>query len=96
MGDIIEADPLPDGALKFRKIVKSAGFQRLEFLIHREIAESDRLARFLDKVLAMGGNWERNFGGWLVLFLPTSTSTEEVTAEFNRDVFSVQVKTPDF
>jgi hypothetical protein len=92
MGDIIECDSLPGGRLKFRRIVKRAGFQRLEFLIHREVAESERLARFLDKVISMGGNWERNFGGWLVLFLPESASCDEVTAQLNQEVFGISVK----
>lgn len=92
MGDIIECDSLPDGRLKFRRIVKRAGFQRLEFLIHREVAESDKLALFLEKVISMGGNWERNFGGWLVLFLPEFVSCDEVTAQLNREVFGVPAK----
>jgi hypothetical protein len=94
MGDIIECESLPDGALKFRRIVKSADFQRLEFVVDREVAESERLAIFLDTVIGMGGNWERNFGGWLVLFLPPSASRNAVAARFNRDVLAVQVKTP--
>jgi hypothetical protein len=89
MGDVIEADSLPDGTLRFRRIVKSAGFQRLEFVVNREVAESERLARFLDNVISMGGNWERNFGGWLVLFLPESASCDEVTAQLNREVFDI-------
>jgi hypothetical protein len=92
MGDIIEADSLPDGRLRFRRIVKRAGFQRLEFLIHREVAESERLARFLDKVISLGGNWERNFGGWLVLFLPKSVSAHEITALLNLEVLGIQAK----
>jgi hypothetical protein len=95
MGDVIEADSLPDGTLKFRRIVKSAGFQRLEFLINRELAESERLALFLETIIGMGGQCERNFGGWLVLFLPKFASCDAVAARFNRDVLAVQVETPD-
>jgi hypothetical protein len=94
MGDVIEADPLPDGTLKFRRIVKRAGFQRLEFLIHREVAESERLSLFLNTVIGMGGNWERNFGGWLILFLPESASCDAVAERFKRDVLAAQDKTP--
>jgi len=94
MGDIIEADSLPDGALKFRRIIKSAGFQRLEFVVNREVAESERLGIFLDTVIGMGGQWERNFGGWLILFLPESASSDAVAARFNRDVLAAQVNTP--
>ena len=87
-GDVIECATLPDGDLKFRRIVKRANYQRLDFVISREVAESERLAQFLEGVMALGGNWERTFGGWLVLFLPESANREEVRAQFQQEVIT--------
>jgi len=82
-GDVIEATPLPDGGLKFRRIVKRANFQKRSYFISRQTAESERLARFLEKVIALGGRWERIFGGYLVLYLPQTVSFDRLESEFD-------------
>src|ERR1700682_2919658 len=81
-GDVIEATPLPDGGLKFCRIVKRANFQRRSYLISKQTAESEKLARFLEKVIALGGKWERIFGGYLVLYLPQTVPFDRLESEF--------------
>lgn len=82
-GDVIQADMLADGSLKFRRIVKRANFQRRSYLISKQTAESEKLARFLEKVIALGGKWERIFGGYLVLYLPQTVSFDGLESEFD-------------
>ena len=71
-GDLIEATPL----------VKRADFHRRSYLISREFVESKKCARLLEKVISLGGNWERNFGGYLILYLPRAVAFEQVESEF--------------
>jgi hypothetical protein len=44
-GDLIEADQLPDGSLKFRRIVKRANSQKRGYLISKQTADSEQFAR---------------------------------------------------
>jgi hypothetical protein len=81
-GDLIEADTLADGSLKFRRIVKRADFQRRGYLISKQTADSENFARLRESVIALGGRWELNFGGYLVLYLPPNVSFEAVEAAF--------------
>ena len=82
-GDLIEADQLPDGALKFRRIVKRANFQKRGYLISKRIAESETFARLCERVIALGGRWELNFGGYFVLYLPPNVPFETVESGFS-------------
>jgi hypothetical protein len=81
-GDLIEADKLPDGSLKFRRILKRADFQKRACFISKETAGSKNFTRLCERVIAVGGKWELNFGGYFILYLPKSILFEELETSF--------------
>ena len=42
-------------------------------MLPAELIESERITTIQDRVLALGGHWERVFGGILLLCLPPTT-----------------------
>ena len=81
--DVIEANQQPNGSLMFRQIVKKADLRTYEYLLSKEIADSDELEIILDKVTAVGGHWERIFGGCLIIYVPLNTDYDP-TNEMDR------------
>ena len=69
-GDVIAAEVIGPGALRFVKVVERAPLKRFQFLIPRDIAESRALEIVLSKVEAITGHWERVMGGVLIIYLP--------------------------
>jgi hypothetical protein len=81
-GDLIQADTLADGTLRFRKIVKRADFLKRAYFISKGTAESEGFVRFRERVISLGGRWELNFGGYFVLYLPKNIPFEAVETGF--------------
>ena len=50
----------------------SSALKSVSCILPEGLFESERLAGLLDRVVASGGNWERAFGGVLLLHLPPS------------------------
>src|SRR5579864_1362120 len=68
--DIIEAEPQADGVLRFLRVVTPSGLKTVSWLLPESRFASKSLLVLLDRVVAVGGNWERIFGGFLILHLP--------------------------
>ena len=68
--DVIEAEELANGQLRFIRVVERAALERYQFLIDKEFAGSSQLADILSHVTAIGGRWEWVFGGVLIVFVP--------------------------
>jgi hypothetical protein len=71
-GDLIEINPTGDKSADFVRVVKRSGFRVSCRLIGQKTIESPLLQILLDKVMQFGGNWERAFGGVLIVHLPPS------------------------
>lgn len=69
-GDVISAEVIGPGALRFVEVVERAPLKRFQFLIPRDVAESRELQTVLSKIDTMDGHWERVMGGVLILCLP--------------------------
>jgi hypothetical protein len=69
-GDVIEARLLPDGVLEYVRRVERTPFKIYSYIVSSKAVESETLRRLLDKVLDLGGHWERVFGGVLLIALP--------------------------
>ncbi len=83
-GDIIEAEPKPNGGLRFVRVVEKGGWRTYDLLVSREKIESEEIRVIQERVMAMGGHWERVFGGVLFFCLPAGTEydpTDEVRGE---------------
>ena len=68
--DVVEAEPQPDGLLRFLRVSTPSELKRVSWMLPPSLTESPNLSVLLGKVLAAGGNWERVFGGCLIVHLP--------------------------
>ena len=70
-GDVIEIKPTGKNSAEFARVVKRSGFRVSCRLIGQETIESPFFQALMDKIMQLGGNWERAFGGVLIVHLPT-------------------------
>lgn len=80
-GDVIEVDAGAHGGLRFVRVAEKGGWRTYDFMLPKESIESDRIADIQERILSLGGHWERVFGGILLLCLPPTTNydpTEDV------------------
>jgi hypothetical protein len=68
--DVIEAETLSDGGLRLVRVATPSGLKTASWVLPENVFESPVLKGLLDRVMAVGGNWERTFGGVLTLHLP--------------------------
>ena len=83
-GDVIEADPITDGNLRFVRIAERGGWRTYDFLIPAELIESEHITAIQGRALSLGGHWERVFGGILFLCLPPTSDydpTEDIQSK---------------
>ena len=80
--DIIEAEKQPDGSLQFVRVVTPSELKTSAFILSKELIESPGFSAFLEKAMAVGGNWERRFVGFLILHLPADQESP-LLLEFN-------------
>lgn len=83
-GDVIEVDSITNCNLRFMRIAERGGWRTYDFLIPAESIESEHITAIQDRVLSLGGHWERVFGGILFLCLPPSSNydpTEDMQSE---------------
>ena len=69
--DVIEAEARADGGLQVLRVATPSGLKTMSWILPEAIFESPLLSALLDRVMAVGGNWERTFGGMLTLHLPS-------------------------
>jgi hypothetical protein len=76
-GDVIEVSLLdPTGLSRFVRVVSRSGLKVSTFILTEQILESERLQVLLHRVAAVGGNWERVYGGVLFVHLPPDTDID--------------------
>ena len=68
--DIVEADLQEDGKLTFRRVVQRSGWRVFDFILPRELIDSDKLSKVLAHADNLGAHWERVFGGVLFVCVP--------------------------
>jgi hypothetical protein len=71
-GDIIEVNPKGENSADFVRIVKRSGFRVSCCLVGQKTIESPLFQVLLNKIMQVGGNWERAFGGGLIVHLPAA------------------------
>jgi hypothetical protein len=77
-GDVIEAESGADGSLRFVRVGESGGWRTYDFMLSAELIGSERITSIQDRVLSLGGHWERVFGGILLLCLPPTTDYDPI------------------
>ena len=68
--DLVELEEIESGKYRFVRVLERARLQRFEFLLSDSEAQSKALEPVLSRVMELGGDWERVFGGVLTMFLP--------------------------
>ncbi len=80
--DLVELMKIGWGAkYRFVRVLQRARLQRFEFLLSDPETQAKALEPVLSRVMELGGDWERVFGGVLTIFLPHDCSfdpTEDV------------------
>ena len=82
-GDVIEADPLPDGTLRFVRVVERAPMRHYSWVLPRGWADSPDRDAYVARVESVGGTWEQVFGGVLLVHIPAG-SEFDAEAELDR------------
>ena len=80
--DVIETEPQGDGGVRFLRVVAPSELKTTSWVISQALAESPSLSTVLDRVMAVGGNWERMFDGCLIVHLPPADN-DALVREFN-------------
>lgn len=73
--DVIRASIQADGSLEFHEVVSKSGLCTTSWLLPKPIIESRDFRAVLDAVINLGGNWERAFGGFLLIHVPPGHAT---------------------
>jgi Domain of unknown function (DUF4265) len=69
-GDIIEAEPIGDGRLRFVRVAQPGGWRTFDYLLAADRIDSDWGQSLLRELEARGGHWERVCGGMLFICIP--------------------------
>lgn len=75
MGDVVEVAP-EGSTFRFQRIVAPSVLITTEWLINAKSTESEELAVFLAQLCRLGGEWERAFGGILLVHAPLEHADE--------------------
>src|SRR5208337_1770257 len=84
--DVVEAEPQTDGTLRFMRVLTPSGLKTVTWVLAEALLESHALSALLERVIAVGGNWERIFGGTLIVHLPPSE--QEIIVGESNSLFS--------
>jgi|ERR1700722_7464157 len=84
-GDVIAAEPAIDGAIRFVNVVQKSSYVTLRWVLSERASESRGLPTFLERVIEIGGVWERAIGGVLILHIPHG-SAFDADGEFARHI----------
>ncbi len=69
-GDVIEAESLADGRLRFVQLTEPGGWRTFDFVLPPYQIDSEWGQSLLRELEARGGHWERVFGGMLFVCIP--------------------------
>ena len=84
--DVIETELQSDGTTRFLRVFAPSGLVTMSVVVSLPRLESSAMSSLLERVMAVGGNWERKFGGVLILHLPPQ-ERDPIVGAFN-DLFT--------
>ena len=83
LGDVIEAEPLPDGTHRFVGVVERAPMRHHAWVVWSGFPGSPDFEAFRRAVEGAGGRWELSLGGVLHAHVPTESGLD-AEAELSR------------
>lgn len=75
-GDVIEAEPMQEGVLLFKRVAAASGMTTMSCVLTPEQMQAPGLQPLLDRIMSLGGNWERALDGLLMIHLPKSADLD--------------------
>jgi hypothetical protein len=72
--DLVELEKSGWGKYRFVRVLQRARLQRFEFLLSDPETQAKALEPILSRIMELGGDWDRIFGGVLTIFLPHGCS----------------------
>lgn len=75
-GDAIEAVPMHEGGLLFKRVAAPSGMTTVNCILTPEQMQAPGLQPLLDRIMSLGGNWERTLDGLLMVHLPPSVALD--------------------
>ncbi len=90
-GDVIEAELRPDGRLQFKRVASASEMNTVSCILTPAQMSAPGLQALLERVMSLGGNWERAFDGVLLVHLPKSVDVD-VEAEIRALTAAAPVK----
>jgi len=78
--DVIETELQTDGTVRFLRVLTPSGLTTETWVVSQPVLESPAMLALLERVMAVGGNWEKIFGGVLILHLPPQERDHIVSA----------------
>jgi hypothetical protein len=81
-GDVIEVGLGDNEILNFRRVAIASELNTVTVFLTSDQMNAPGLQALLDKIMSLGGNWERAFGGLLIVHLPVSVPLD-ISAEVN-------------
>lgn len=69
-GDVVEALPGPDRALRLVRVVERSDWRTERWMVPRATVEDEHFERRLEEFEALGGRWDRAMGGILSPYIP--------------------------
>jgi hypothetical protein len=69
-GDVIELVHQSDTTNAFVRVASRSGLEVRTAILTPAMLHAPGLQSFLDRIVALGGNWERAFGGFLIIHTP--------------------------
>ena len=75
-GDVIEAVPMHEGGLLFKRVASPSGMTTVNCILTPEQMQAPGLQPLLDGIMSLGGNWERALDGLLMVHLPPSVALD--------------------
>ncbi len=76
--DVFEATEQENGEFLYIGIIQRSNLEQFRILIPRDVAESIELKIILNRVIQLGGYWERTMVGILDVYLPPGVSFDIV------------------
>jgi len=73
---VIRRSRRDDGGLLFLAIETRSKLVSQSWILSQAVLDSSECGSLLDDIMAMGGNWERAFGGVLLVHIPEGSERE--------------------
>jgi hypothetical protein len=75
-GDVIEAEQTQEGGLRFKRVAAPSDLITVNCVLTHEQMRAPGLQPLLDRIMTLGGNWERALDGLLMVHLPQTVDLD--------------------